>query len=62
MKLGGQQTINTLMSRTREVAESWLQKAELIKEEAFLIPLKGVDKRAEEEGGGMWKQITEGDI
>jgi len=31
----------TLTSRTGEVAESWEDKAELIKEEAFLKPMKG---------------------
>jgi uncharacterized protein involved in tolerance to divalent cations len=41
-KPGSQQTTKTLRSRMGEVAESWDQKAELIKEEAFPKPLKGV--------------------
>jgi len=44
------------------VAESWENKAELIKEEAFPKPLKGVERKAQEEGGGMWKTITDEDI
>jgi len=44
------------------VAESWEEKAELIKEEAFPKPSKGVEKRAQEEGGEMWKKITDEDI
>ena len=44
------------------MAESWEDKAELIKEEAFPKPLKGVDRKAQEEGGEMWKKITDEDI
>jgi hypothetical protein len=51
-----------LKSRDGVVAESWEDKAELIKEEAFPKPLKGVEKNAQEEGGGMWKTITDEDI
>jgi hypothetical protein len=53
MMPGGQQTTKTLRTRLGEVAESWLQKAELIKEEAFPVPVKGMDKKAKEEGGEM---------
>jgi len=42
--------------------ESWEDKAELIKEEAFPKPLKGVERKAQEEGGEMWKKITDEDI
>jgi len=62
MKPGGQQTTKTLRSRTGEVAESWEDKPELIKEEAFPKPLKGVERKAQEEGGEMWKRITDEDI
>jgi len=58
----GQQTTKGLRSRTEEVVESWDQKAELIKEEAFPKPLKGVERKTKEEGGEMWKKITEEDI
>jgi len=61
-KPGGQQMTKTLRSRTGEVAESWEEKAELIKEEAFPKPLKGVERKAQEEGGEMWKKITDEDI
>jgi len=61
-KPGGQQTTKTLKSRTGEVAESWEDKAELIKEEAFPKPLKGVERKAQEEGEEMWKKITDEDI
>ena len=61
-KPGGQQTTKSLKSRTGEVAESWQEKVELIKEEAFPKPLKGVERRAQEEGGEMWKKITDEDI
>ena len=44
------------------MAESWEEKAELIKEEAFLKPLKSVERKAQEKGGEMWKRITEEDI
>jgi len=44
------------------VAESWEEKVELIKEEAFLKPLKGVERKAQEEGGEMWEKITDEDI
>jgi hypothetical protein len=44
------------------VAESWEDKAELIKEEAFPKPLKGVERKAQEKGGGMLKTITDEDI
>jgi len=44
------------------VAESWEDKAGLIKEEAFPKPLTGVERKAQEEGGGMWKTITDEDI
>jgi len=61
-KPGGQITTKALKSRTGEVAESWEEKAELIKKEAFLKPLKGVERKAQEEGGEMWKKITDEDI
>jgi len=61
-KPGGQQTTKALKSRSGEVAESWEEKAELIKEEAFPKPLKGVERKAQEEGGEMWKKITDEDI
>jgi len=61
-KPGGQQTTKTLRSRTGEVAECWEDKAELIKEEAFPKPLNGVERKAQEEGGEMWKKITDEDI
>jgi len=61
-KPGGQQTTRALKSRTGEVAESWEEKAELIKEEAFPKPLKGVERKAQEEGEEMWKKITDEDI
>ena len=61
-KPGGQQTTKALRSRIWEVAESWEEKAELIKEEAFPKPLKGVERKAHEEGGEMWKKITDEDI
>ena len=44
------------------MVESWEDKVELIKEEAFLKPLKGVERKAQEEGGEMWKMITDEDI
>jgi len=61
-KPGGQQTTKALRSRNGEVAESWEEKAELIQAEAFLKPLKGVERKAQEEGGEMWKKITDEDI
>jgi len=61
-KPGGQQTMKALKSREGVVAESWENKGELIKEEAFPKPLKGVERKAQEEGGGMWKKITDEDI
>jgi len=61
-KPGGQQTTNALRSGSCKVAESWEEKAELIKEEAFPKPLKGVERKAQEEGGEMWKKITDEDI
>jgi hypothetical protein len=61
-KPGGQQTTKVLKFRDGAVAESWEDKAELIKEEAFPKPLKGVERKAQEEEGGMWKMITEEDI
>jgi len=61
-KPGGQQTMKALRSRSGEVAESWEEKAKLIKEEAFPKPLKGVERKAQEEGGEMWKMITDEDI
>jgi hypothetical protein len=51
-----------LKSRDGVVVESWEDKAELIKEEAFPKPLKGVESKVQEEGGGMWKTITDEDI
>jgi len=51
-----------LKSRDGVVAESWEDKAELIKEEAFPEPLKGVERKAQEGGGGMWKMITDESI
>jgi len=59
---GGQQTTKALKSRDGVVAESWEDKAELIKEEAFPKCLKGVDRKAEEEGGGIRNKITDEDI
>jgi hypothetical protein len=50
-KSGGQQTTKTWRSRTVEVVESWDQKAQSIKDEAFPKPLKGGDRKAQEEGG-----------
>jgi len=61
-KPGSQQAMKALRSRSGEVAESWEEKAELIKEEEFPKPLKGVVKKAQEDGGEMWKKITEEDI
>jgi len=62
MKPGGEQTTKALRSRSGVVAESWEEKAELIKEEAFPKPLKGVERKAQEEGGEMWKTMTDQDI
>ena len=45
-----------------ELAKSWKEKAELIKEEVFPKPLKGVKWRAQREGGEMHKEITDEDI
>jgi len=45
-KQGGQQTTNALKSREGVMAESWEDKAEWIKEEAFPKPLKGVERKA----------------
>jgi len=61
-KPGGQQMTKALRSRSGEVAESWEEKAELIKDEAFPKPLKGVEQKAQQEGGEMWKKITDEDI
>jgi len=61
-KQGGQQTTKALKSRDGVVAESWEDKAELIKEEAFPKPLKGVERKAPEQGGGMWKTITDEEV
>jgi hypothetical protein len=61
-KPGGQQTIKALKSRDGVVAERWEDKVELIKEEAFPKPLKGVERKAHEEGEGMWKMITDEDM
>jgi len=61
-KPGGEQTTKALRSRTGEVAESCEETAELIKEEAFPKPLKGVERKAQEKGGEMWKMITDEDI
>ena len=54
--------MKALKSRDGAVAESWEDTAELIKEEVFPKPLKGVERQAQEEGGGMWKMITEENI
>jgi len=62
MKPGGQQTTKALRSRSGEVAESLEEKAELIKEEVFPKPLKGVERKAQEERGEIWKKITDEDI
>jgi len=62
LKPGGQQTTKALKSRSGEVAESWEDKAELIKEEAFPKPMRSVQRKAQEEGGEMWKKITDEDI
>ena len=43
------------------MAESVEEKAELIKEETFPKPSKGVNRKAQEEGGEMWKNITDKD-
>ena len=61
-KPGGQQTTKALKSSDGVVAESWDDKAELIKEKAFPKPLKGVERKAQDEGGGMWRKITDEDI
>ena len=61
-KPGGQQTTKALKSREGVVGESWEEKDELIKEEAFPKPLKGVERKARKEGAEMWKSITEEDI
>jgi hypothetical protein len=61
-KPGGQQTTKALRSRNGEVAESLEEKAELIKEEAFPKPFKGVEWAAQKKGGNMHKEITEEDI
>jgi uncharacterized protein involved in tolerance to divalent cations len=55
----GQQTMKVLKSRDGVVVESWEDKVELIKEKAFPKPLKGVERKAQEDGGGMWKTITD---
>jgi len=52
----------SLRSRNGVVAESWEEPAALIKEEAFPKPLKRVERKAQEEGGEMWKKITDEDI
>jgi len=54
--------MKALKSRDRVMAEFWEDKAELIKEEAFPKPLKGVERKTQEEGGEMWKKITNEDI
>jgi hypothetical protein len=59
---GGQQMTNALKSGERVVAESWEDKTELIKKEAFSRPLKGVEYKAQKQGQGMWKKITDEDI
>jgi len=46
--------MKALRSRSSEVVESWEDKVELTKEEAFPKPLKGVERKAQEEGGEMW--------
>jgi len=51
-----------LRSRNGEMAESWEDNAELIKEEAFPKPLEGVGRKAQDEGVEMWKKITDQDI
>lgn len=61
-KPGGQQTIKALRSRSGEEAESWEAKAELIKEEAFPKPIKGLEWRAQREGGEMHQMISDEDI
>jgi hypothetical protein len=61
-KPGWQQTTKALWSRSGEVVESWEEKAELIKEEVFPKPLKGVEWRARKVGGEMDKEITDEDI
>jgi len=53
-KPGGKQTTKALRSRSSEVVESWEDKVELTEEEAFPKPLKGVERKAQEEGGEMW--------
>jgi len=59
MKPGGQQTTKALRSRNGVVVESWEEKPQLIKEEAFPKPLRGVERKAQEEGGEMRKTITD---
>ena len=54
--------VKALRSQEGVMAESWEEKAELIKEEAFLKPLKGVERKAQEKGGEMSKKITDEDI
>jgi len=61
-KPGRQQMTKALKSRTGDVVESWEEKAELINEEAFPKPLKSVERKAQEEGGEMWKKIIDEDV
>jgi len=62
MKLWGQPSTKALRSRDGVVAGSWGDKEELIKEEVFPKPLKGVERKVQEEGWGMGKTITDKDI
>jgi len=61
-KQGGQQTTKALTSRSGVVAQSWKDKAELIKEEEFPKPLKGAERKAQEQGEELWIRITKENI
>jgi len=62
IKPGGQQKTKSSRSRSGEVAESWEQNAELMKEKAFPKPLKGVERKAREDRGEIWTLLTGEDI
>ena len=61
-KQGGQPTTKDVKSSSWVVAQSWKEKAELIKEDEFPKPSKGVQRKAQEMGGELWKRITEENI
>jgi len=52
----------TWKSREERVAESWEDKSELIKDEAFPKLMKGMEWRSLKEGGKTHRDITEEDI